>query len=288
MPPSQHSFHKLRTMASLTDDAVRREMSELKQNPPTHDERSQACRSLVRFRRGQNDADSPIGATEDCARLYVALRRASAGGETRISACHLQQWRTRVSQSTTVMRKVFLVKKADLDAMPAYPEGLDQWVIPRGELELPADIYEDDVVLIDDGYDRSKLKLPGVLHLQVSAKWSRGHPSGRSSGSGSSAGVLALPQPAAQEATNIPSQAAQTAPAAPPAPAVHSQRAQVPAPGAGAAGDSESEKAMADIISHTVKALGLGRWASSDRAQPNTVEFWVRIFTNFITKNPKD
>ena len=59
------------------------------------------------------------------------------------------------------MRKVFLVKKADLDAMPAHPEGLDQWVIPRGELELPAHIYEDDVVLIDDGYDRSKLKLPG-------------------------------------------------------------------------------------------------------------------------------
>ena len=45
---------------------------------------------------------------------------------------------------------------------------------------------------------------------------------------------------------------------------------------------------MTDIIAQTVKALGLGRWVSSDKSQPNTVEFWVRLFAQVMTKKLRE
>ena len=60
-------------------------------------------------------------------------------------------------------------------------------VIPRDELVLPADIFTDGILIIDDGYDRAKLQMPRVLHIECVATWSheRIAPSfaGRSSGS---------------------------------------------------------------------------------------------------------
>ena len=56
-----------------------------------------------------------------------------------------------MSQSRIVKRKMFIVKKAALDQLPVEPEDLQRWVIPRGDLDLPADIYGDDVLFIDDG-----------------------------------------------------------------------------------------------------------------------------------------
>ncbi len=69
-------------------------------------------------------------------------------------------------------RKCFVVERSKLDALPEYPEGLDAWVIPQGSLDLPTDIYGEDVFIIDDGYDRRKLKVP-VLHLELAVKWER-------------------------------------------------------------------------------------------------------------------
>ena len=59
-----------------------------------------------------------------------------------------------------------------------------------------ADIYGDDVGFIDDGYDRSKLNVPGLLHLEV--------------GSDVAASTPAPPQPARQ-ATASPGMGKMTA-----------------------------------------------------------------------------
>ena len=43
---------------------------------------------------------------------------------------------------------------------------------------------------------------------------------------------------------------------------------------------------MEQIIQNTVKAMGSQRWSAADMSQPNTVEFWVRIFTASVTQKP--
>ena len=108
----------------------------------------------------------------------MALRRANPADGVRISALALRSWRTRVTQSTTVKKKVFIVKKSALDELPTYPQDLQRWVTPRGGLDLPADIYGEDVLFIDDGYDRKQLNVPGLLHLEVAVKWSQDHSTG--------------------------------------------------------------------------------------------------------------
>ena len=178
-------------------------------------------------------------------------------------------------------RKVFIVKTAALLELPTYPEDLQRWVIPRGDLELPADIYGDDVLFIDDGYERSKLRVPGLLHLEVAVKWSREHSNGplRDGEDDRRMAVRApaLPEPPAAPALDaeLPKQLSAAAPA-------------VERPVAAAPEVCELEKAMTDIVAQTVKALGLGRWVSSDTSLPNTAEFWVRLFANDITKEPKE
>ena len=59
---------------------------------------------------------------------------------------------------------------AALDALPQYPPDLDKWIIPKDELVLPADIYSDGTLIIGDGYDRAKLNVQGVLHIERAAK----------------------------------------------------------------------------------------------------------------------
>ena len=92
-----------------------------------------------------------------------------------------------------------------------------------------ADIYGDDVGFIDDGYDRSKLNVPGLLHLEVAVRWAREHSSAPTTGSsgdglprngeddsGTSAPAAELPQPpaAAAPAAELPAPPAAAAPAA--------------------------------------------------------------------------
>ena len=169
-------------MVDLEDHVVKEELARIKEVPVSPEERKVACRAIVRWSGkrdpGNNEDDGAmIGITEDWVRLYVALRRGSGAQPMRMTAAHLRRWKARVSSFTTVKRKVFIVKKAALLDMPVYPADLQSWVIPRGDLELPADIYGDDVVFIDDGYDRSKLNVPGLLHLEVAVKWAHEHSS---------------------------------------------------------------------------------------------------------------
>ena len=169
-------------MAALRDTVVKAELDQMDKFPVSDEERKVACRAIVRFKGKRDpgnteDDGSPIEMTEDWVRLYVALRRGSGSQSMRLSAGHLRRWRARVSSSTTVKRKVFIVRTVALEELPTYPEDLQRWVIPRGDLELPADIYGDDVVFIDDGYDRSKLNVPGLLHLEVGVRCGREHSS---------------------------------------------------------------------------------------------------------------
>ena len=45
------------------------------------------------------------------------------------------------------------------------------------------------------------------------------------------------------------------------------------------------KRAVQDIIVNAMKGVAAKRWVSSDIAQPNTVEFWVRIFKVHMCHN---
>ena len=278
----------------IDEASVKRELGRFNANPIQDKEREVATRSLVRFARAgvplQGSEEGTICAREEWVRLYVALRRAGGDSVERLTSVALRSWRTRVQMETTVKRKCFLIKKAELDQLPEYPADLDRWVIPAGDLELPADIYEQDILIVDDGYDRRKLDLPGVLHVELCAKWTREYPS-------SSAAPPMLPQlPAAPAAVGarLPLTDAAASHKVPAAPAVQNVKAgraagrglKRRATDGSSPSDGEAENPMEQIIQNTFKAKGLQRWSSADKSQPNTVEFWFRIYTNSVTSKP--
>eukprot|EP00975_Prorocentrum_lima_P036962 7780521-Prorocentrum_lima.AAC.1 len=45
---------------------------------------------------------------------------------------------------------------------------------------------------------------------------------------------------------------------------------------------------MLDIIGNAKKCIGANHWVSLDPAQPNTVEFWLRIFQAQMDKKPAE
>ena len=108
VPSSASSFAM--AQVPIPDSHVQRELGGLDEKPPSDEERKNAARAIVRFKgaKGAAEEESPIDVTEDWVRLYVALRRASGSSAVRFSAAHLRRWRARVSQSTTVKRKVFI------------------------------------------------------------------------------------------------------------------------------------------------------------------------------------
>ena len=258
------------------------ELTRLKAAPASPGERAVAQRALVRYEKpGAGDVDSVVSTTEEWVRLYIALRRVNPPG-TRLTAKVLTQWKTKVSSSTTIKRKCFLVETAALDALPKYPPDLDKWIIPKDQLVLPADIYTEGMLIIDDGYDRAKLNVPRVLHIECAAKWSQQRAAqpfaGRSSGSRDE--CLSEPEASAS------------------CPTVRRQFSPVPLQ----SGEQEEaavdpleqespEKAMQNIIGNAVKAVQEQRWMSVDQSQPNTLEFWLRIFTRHMqhyAKPPSD
>jgi len=167
------------------DAAFSTEMQRLEAAPATPTERAAAQRALARYEKsGGIDGDSQVSTSEDWVLLSIALRRVRPQS-TRITPSLLKQWRTKVTSSATVKRKCFLVDTAALDALPQYPTDLDKWIIPKEQLVLPADIYTDGMLIIDDGHDRSKLNVPRVLHLELAAKWTQQRPTQPWSGAGS-------------------------------------------------------------------------------------------------------
>ena len=63
------------------------------------------------------------------------------------------------------------METASLDALPEHPL-VGQVDHPTDDLVLPVDIYTDGILIIDDGYDRAKMSVPGFLHIERVAKWS--------------------------------------------------------------------------------------------------------------------
>ena len=91
---------------------------------------------------------------------------------TRITPALLKHWKAMDTSSTSVNMKCLIVDTSALDALPEYPLDLAKWIIPKEVLVLPADIYTDGILNGDDGHDRAKLNAPGVLHIERTAKWS--------------------------------------------------------------------------------------------------------------------
>lgn len=193
----------------------------------------------------------------------------------------LRTWRKKVEQTTAIRRKCWIVPRAGLAALGHEPEGLDKWVIDPSQLsDLPADICGNDVLIVDDGYDRQKLPIPGILHMEVGIRWTAERPS-------------PMPEtPQAEAAGNVTPRPLPSTPPLPlpPPPSTPTDRALLGTPihtGQLGAGASPKEgPAFQDIINNTLAAIRHNRWVSQDRSSPNTVEFWLRIFTvHMIRKN---
>ena len=210
-------------------------------------------------------------------------------------------------------RKCYLVETAALDALPQYPPDLDKWIIPKDELVLPADIYTEGILIIDDGYDRATLNVPGILLIECAAKWSQERPSQGLSGRSSGSADDFHPEPRAQRPLQplprhepqgvalaaplpLPRREPQGVLAAPPPLPWHGRQCvalAVPPPlprdelqSVVGVRQSNSEeppaeqdkpaRALQNIIGNAMKAVEAKRWVSSDVAQPNSVEPWVR------------
>ncbi len=260
--------------------AMRAAMADLEVHPPTVDERAKACRSLVRYSNKMTPGHEQIHASEDWVRLYVALRRVR-GEHARVSEIELRDWKASVSAATTITRKCFIVERERLDRLPTWPPGLEEWVIPHGELDLPADIYADDTIIIDDGYDRTLLGVP-VLHLELSVRWNRKQTAGASAATPTTAAPAARGNllPRLHSSGSAGPHCAGSAPAA---------EGEVPARAAAPVAEDPTDISegsdMYHIVQSTLKAVNRQHWANADTGQPDTVEFWLRLFTSHMKRS---
>lgn len=274
-------------MAAYSVQAVKHELDLMERAPPSPAERQAACRSLVRYesRGGGNDS---LSASEDWVRLYIALRR--CGGEkARVTVEMLRHWNTKVSQTAAIKRKCWIVPRAGLQALGREPSDLQQWVLdPSSLTDLPANIGGDDVLIVDDGYDRSKLPIPGILHLEVGVRWSAERPSQspqqqqlqQQSASGGAQMLEPIPLPSSEQA-----EICRPLPRTPHARAASWESVGHTPPADARVGMSPRESPpLQDIVSNTLAAVNEGRWVSPDRSSPNIVEFWLRIFTVHISR----
>ena len=122
-------------LTMLTGATLSEQLTRLDDVPADPTERIAAKRALVRYEK-IGDEGSQACASEDWIRLFIALRRATSPS-TRITPQLLMHWKTKVTASTTVNSKCFLVETAAIDALVVYPPYLDRWVIPRESLDLP-------------------------------------------------------------------------------------------------------------------------------------------------------
>ena len=265
------------------DAAVSTELQRLEAAPASPGERAAAQRALVRYEKtGGGDGDSVVSTTEEWVRLFIALRRVHSPS-TRITPGLLSKWKTKVTSSTTIKRKCFLVETAALDALPKYPPDLEKWIIPKDELVLPADIYTEGMLIIDDGYDRAKLNVPRVLHIECAARWSQERAAQPSSGRscGSNDECLSGPEASCQMVLAVPY----------PIPLQSGEEQEGKSTAVDPLEQESPERAMQTIILNAMKAVREQRWVSVDQSQPNTLEFWLRIFTGHMqryAKTPSD
>ena len=122
--------------------------------------------------------------TEEWVRLYIALRRVRQAGrgpgiQPKIACELLKDWKTRVSQIVSVKRKLLIVDADVFNSITPRPPNIDRWVVDPSTVILPADIGTSDIILVDDGYPRSQLDVPGVLHLEVGVHYKKKCPDER-------------------------------------------------------------------------------------------------------------
>ena len=221
-------------MASdLTESVVKAELQQLDRFPVSPSERKLAERAISRFKSKPDPSKiwgnrPQIQLTEEWVQLYVALRRGCGDDSRRLYASHLRRWSAylcptakrrpdALTESLSGSQGGCLDGVASLIDKSGASLDLPGCVNPRGDLGLPADIYGDDAAFIDTGYDRSKLKMPGLGHLETAVKWARdGLHWDREDDSGTAAPAAELPEPpaAAAPAAELPAPPAAAAPAA--------------------------------------------------------------------------
>ena len=175
------------------------------------------------------------------------------------------------------------METAALDALPKYPLDLEKWIIPKDELVLPADIYTEGMLIIDDGYDRAKLNVPRVLHIECAARWSQQRATQPSSGRscGSNDECLSGPEASCPMVPAVSS----------PIPLQSGEEQEGKSTAVDPLEQESPERAMPTIILNAMKAVREQRWVSVDQSQPNTLELWLRIFTGHMqryAKTPSD
>ena len=84
-----------------------------------------AQKALVRYEKLRDDDVDTVCASEDWVRLFIALRRVHPH-HTRITRALIKQWKAKVTSSTSVKRKRFIVEMAALDALPEYLLDLEE------------------------------------------------------------------------------------------------------------------------------------------------------------------
>ena len=123
--------------------------------------------------------EATVVPTEEWVRLYIALRRVrqkrtgGIGAAPKIACDVLKSWKTRVSQTISVKRKLFILDAEAFNNISPRPEGIDAFLVDPSSVVLPADVLSSETVLIDDGFPREHLKCPGVLHLEVAVNWTQ-------------------------------------------------------------------------------------------------------------------
>ena len=159
------------------------------------------------------------------------------------------------------------------------------------------------MILIDDGYSRDKLDMPGVHHLEVSMKLKKQRqddPPALPAPAALAAPLQASPAPAASLSAPAASLSAPaaclsapslSAPAAPPK--------ALPAPADGSAqpadaperylrrvlSDSDSvTTVLKDLTDRTLNAVATKTWFNADPSEPGTVEFALRMFAKHAKK----
>ena len=258
------------------------------------------------------DETATVVPTEEWVRLYIALRRVrqqktgGLGAPPKIACDILKSWKTRVSQTISVKRKLFILDAEAFNNISPRPEGIDAFLVDPSSVVLPADVLSSETVLIDDGFPRGRLKCPGVLHLEVAVNWTQKDTRDPQSllDAPASAPSAPAPEPVPLPATASTSSEqaplvdlAQLAPG-PTAPCgnpLKRPERHEPAQDAGEHAAelpqrkvrrqlSETENTLQQLAQGTLAAVRANSWVNANRGEPDTVEFKLRQFLNHARK----
>ena len=247
------------------------------------------------------DETATVVPTEEWVRLYIALRRVrqkrtgGVGNAPKIACDVLKSWKTRVSQTISVKRKLFILDAEAFNNISPRPEGIDAFLVDPSSVVLPADVLSSETVLIDDGFPREHLKCPGVLHLEVAVNWTQrdtGNPLPVSDAPASSTTDTAPQRPTIDLAPPAPGAPASSNPST--RPVIKRERHEAAQDVGEHAAEppqrkvrrqmSETDSTLQILTEGTLAAVRARAWVNGDRGEPDTVEFKLRMFLNHVRK----